>query len=52
VKEYLSGGLAPKLFQFLPQGTYNFSASQSDPDLLIQDSRLDELACAVAVASL
>ena len=48
MKESLSSGPAPELFQFLPHGTYYFSASQGDPDLLIRESMFDVLACAVS----
>ena len=46
MKESLSGGPAPVLFQFLPHRTYYFSATQGDQDLLIWE-RIDLLACAV-----
>jgi hypothetical protein len=48
VKESLSGGPAPELFQFRPQGPHSFSASQSDPDLFIWERAAYVLARAEA----
>ena len=48
VKESLSDGPAPELFQFLPQGSYSLFASQGDPDLLIWERSFNKLAYAVA----
>jgi hypothetical protein len=47
VEKLFSGGPAPELFQFGPQGTCHFFPSHGNPDLLIWDSTFDTLACAV-----
>ncbi len=47
VEELLSGGAAPEIFQFIPQGTSNLFPFHGNPELLIWEGTVDILACAV-----
>ncbi len=47
VEEFFSGGVAPEIFQFIPQGTRNLFPSHGNPELLIREGTVNKLACAV-----